>query len=354
MTAEHPLVLAGQYGSPYTLKMRAVLRYRHIPFRWMLRDSKWDDLPTPPVPIIPVIAYPNPDGTHGEVTVDSSPQIMRLESEFSGRSVVPDDPALAFIDMLIEDFGDEWLTKAMYHYRWAYDADIDKAGKLLPLSRNLQLNSDQGQKMYDFITERQIGRRELVGSTELNTPIIEDSYKRVLDLMQAQLAVRDFFLGDRPGRGDFGLYGQLTQLVRWDPTSMAVATDRAPKVLNWVERVDDLAWLPVEDTADDSATGWVDLEALDPATKDLLREIGRTYAPFMIANAQALMSGADEVVCEIASLDGQSSARYRQGPFGYQGKCLQWLREAYGELSDDDRSRVDAALDGTGCEILLA
>ena len=354
MTAEQPLVLAGQYGSPYTLKMRAVLRYRQIPFRWMLRDSKWDDLPAPPVPIIPVIAYPGADGGYGEITVDSSPQIMRLEREFPQRSVVPPDPALAFIDMLIEDFADEWLTKAMYHYRWAYEADIDKAGKLLPISRNLQMNSDQGQKMYEFITQRQIGRRELVGSTELNTPIIEDSYKRVLDLMQAQFAARDFFLGDRPGRGDFGIYGQLTQLARWDPTPMAVATDRAPKVLNWVDRVDDLSWLPVGDASSADGEGWVELETLDPATKDLLGEIGRTYAPFMVANAQALMSGATEVVCEIPSVDGQSSMTYRQGPFGYQGKCLQWLREAYAALSDDDRSRVDAALTGTGCEVLVA
>ena len=90
---DHPLALAGQYGSPYTLKMRAVLRYRQIPFRWVLRGSKWDDLPAPPVPIIPVIAYPEADGSHGEVTVDSSPQILRLEGEFAGRSVVPPDPA---------------------------------------------------------------------------------------------------------------------------------------------------------------------------------------------------------------------------------------------------------------------
>ncbi|GIR36855.1 MAG: hypothetical protein CM15mP49_22400 [Actinomycetota bacterium] len=27
----------------------------------------------------------------------------------------------------------------MYHYRWAYEADIEKAGQLLPLDQNLQL-----------------------------------------------------------------------------------------------------------------------------------------------------------------------------------------------------------------------
>lgn len=341
-----PLVLAGQYGSPYTLKMRAVLRYRHIPFQWTLRDSKWDDLPAPPVPIIPVIAYRNDDGSYGDVTVDSSPQIMRLETEHSGRSIVPTDPALAFVDALIEDFGDEWVTKMMYHYRWAYQADVDKAGKLLPISRDLQLDSDQAQQSYDFITQRQIGRRALVGSTDWNTPLIEGSYERLLDILTARFQHGDFMLGDRPGRGDFGLYGQLSQLVRWDPTSVAVAVDRAPKTLNWVERMDDLSWLPVPQQ-DGVGDGWSSLDDLPAATGELLAEIGRTYAPFMVANAKALMSGADEVVCEI---DGRE---YRQAPFGYQGKCLSWLREAYGELTEIDRARVDAVLSGTGCEQLV-
>ncbi len=67
----------------------------------------------------------------------------------------------------------------------------------------------------------------------------------------------------------------------------------------------------------------------------------------MVANAQALASGLDEVVCEV---DGRE---YRQAPFGYQGKCLHWLREEYGALAAGDRTRVDVVLAGTGCEQLF-
>ena len=340
---DHPLVLAGAYGSPYTLKMRAVLRYRHIPFRWVLRESKWDDLPKAPVPIIPVIVYPNPDGSHGEATVDSSPQIMRLEGEFEGRSIVPTDPALAFIDALLEDFGDEWLTKAMYHYRWAYDDDIDKAGHLLPTSRNLNMDSDTAQAMYEFITQRQIGRRELVGSTDLNAPIIEGSYERLLDALQVHLGERNFFFGDRPGRADFALFGQLMPLLWWDPTPMAVAVERAPRAIMWNQWMDDLAWWKVE-----GDEGWTTVEDVAATTRAVLTEAGRTYAPFMVANAAAVADDLDEVVCDL------EGGEYRQAPFKYQAKCLSWIHDEYRALTDTDRRRVDVALDGTGCEVLVA
>ena len=63
---------------------------------------------------------------------------------------------------------------------------------------------------------------------------------------------------------------------------------------------------------------------------------------------EALLAGGDEVVCEI---DGRT---YRQGPFKYQGKCLEWLRAEYAALPSDARSRVDALLAGTGCEVMFA
>jgi len=34
-------------------------------------------------------------------------------------------------------------------------------------------------------------------------------------------------------------------------------------------------------------------------------------------------------------------------------RCLRWLNEQYDALGADSRDRVDAALKGTGCEMLI-
>lgn len=342
MTSPHPITIGGAFSSPYSLKMRAVLRYRHIPFRWVLRNSRWDDLPDVPVKIIPVLAFPDPDGRHGETMVDSSPQIDRLEADYSGRSVVPSDPALAFLDLLIEDYADEWVTKMMYHYRWAYEPDIEKAGRLLPIDQNMQADDEMLARAHDYIIERQVGRRALVGSTDANRPIIEAAYLRLLALLQRHFGQHDFLLGDRPGRGDFAVFGQLKPMLWWDPTPMAIAVERAPRVMHWIERVDDLSWWSV-----DGDSGWWATGALPGSVHELLAEIGSSYAPFLVANSEALMSGADQVVCVTA--DGE----YRQSPFKYQAKCHGWLRQAYAALGPDSRATVDGLLAGTGCEVLF-
>ncbi|MEY4010619.1 MAG: hypothetical protein RLZZ93_1311, partial [Actinomycetota bacterium] len=236
----HPLKLRGVHGSPYSLKMRAVLRYRHIPFRWVPQGSKWDDLP--PFPLIPVIAFPDAEGKQTDAQMDSSPLIMRLEEMQADRSIVPVDPVVAFVDYLLEDFADEWVTKAMYHYRWYYDEAIDKARRLLPLDSNQQIPARDWGRFQKYISERQIGRRALVGSTEQNRAPIEESYLRILGLMEAHLETSPFLLGDRPGRGDFALYGQMTQLLRFDPVSARIGIATSPRMVHWVERTDDLSW----------------------------------------------------------------------------------------------------------------
>ena len=335
------ITLVGAYASPYSRKMRAVLRYRRLPFRWILRGSAEDvDVPPVPVALIPVLVLPGPEGDRA--MIDSTFQLRRLDALHAERAVLPSDPALAFLDALVEDYGDEWLTKAMFHYRWAYAPDAAKASRVIPCDQQLDLPADQLARGGAAFAERQIGRLAVVGSNAATGPVIEASYRRLLTILDALFQRQPFLLGRRPGAGDFGLFGQLSQLAAFDPTSAALAAETAPRVIAWVNRVDDLSWLAV------GSDGWNDRAAAGDALRPLLAEIGRVYAPFLLANAAALAARAEQVECRI---DG---APWVQAPFPYQGKCLRWLREQYAALGTGDRVFVDGVLAGTGCDALFA
>ncbi len=334
--ANKDLVMVGAHGSPYSRKMRAVLRYRRIPYRWVVRGSREDrDIPDVPVALIPVLVFDD------EAMIDSTWQLTRLEKEYEGRSVIPPDPALAFIDELLEDFADEWLTKAMFHYRWAYQADIEKAGRVLPLWGKIDMDADNFEQMSAMFTARQIGRLTVVGSNETTGPLIEESYVRTLRTLQDHLHRRPFLFGRRPARADFAVYGQLTQLALFDPTPVAVSLEQGSRTIPWCHIIEDLSGM--EPQADD----WDGLDGLAPTVKQLLAECGRVYAPFLLANERAVEAGNKEVECEI---DGRP---WRQKAFPYQAKCLGWLRQSYQRLGTEARATVDSMLAGSGCERLF-
>jgi glutathione S-transferase len=339
--ADSLITLNGVPGSPYTRKMVALLRYRRLPYRLILASHEIKGMPRPKVSLLPTFYFADAAGEVQPVT-DSTPIIRRLEVSHAGRSVRPANPALALLDSLLEDYGDEWLTKAMFHYRWAYADDIARASAILPAWTRGRTSDALLKEQGTVIAGRQIPRLRYVGSNETTGPVIEASYMRFLDAMEAHLREHSFLFGARPGAGDFGVYGQLTQLALFDPTPMTITAVRAPRVFAWVGAVEDLTG--VEPTEAD----WFDPAALPDTLKALLKEVARVYAPLLIANAKAVQAGAEQVETEI---DGQ---RWVQQPFTYQAKCLTWLREEYAALDDTARAQADTALAGSGCEVLFA
>ncbi len=183
--------------------------------------------------------------TNRETATSTSPSIPHRKSCDSkpntrSRSVVPSDPALAFIDMLIEDFGDEWVTKMMYHYRWAYDTRHRQSRQAAPTRpRTCNSTPTRHRRDTDFITHRQISRRALVGSTDWNTPLIEDSYRRgarhhARTVLTRRLPARR---PSRPRRFRH-LSASSRNSSQLDPTSMADrrrSTARR-RSIRWVER----------------------------------------------------------------------------------------------------------------------
>ena len=341
MTISLPLRLKGAPGSPYTRKMLALLRYRHIPYEFLIGDQAARlGLPEPKVNLLPTFYLTDEDGDL-QAVVDSTPLIRRFEAAFAERRVVPPDPVMAFIDALIEDYADEWLTKAMFHYRWYYAPDIDKAGTVLPRWRDIGAPEAELLKLKAVFAERQISRLYVVGSNDVTAPIIEASYRRFLGILDHLLQRHPFVMGGRPGAGDFGIYAQLTQLAKFDPTPAEICLREAPRVSAWTDLVDDLSGTPATEDA------WLPRQAAREHVGELLGEIGRVHAPFLLANAEALETGAEQVE---ATIDGRP---WVQPPFPYQGKCLQAIRAGFAALSSSDRQAAADIVKGTGCEPLL-
>lgn len=344
MRGANVIQLIGAVGSPYTRKMLSLLRYRRIPHKitWgqpeVVLPTLGIGLPKPV--LLPTFILPDANGDLAAAT-DSTPLIRRLEAMSSDRSVLPVDPALAFIDYLLEDFADEWVTKYMFHYRWHLQADAENAATVLPLNFRVNMPPEQHDQMKNMIPERQIGRLYVVGSNDTTAPIIDASYRRYLEAMEAHLQTQPYMLGKRPGAADFAMFGQLTQLVGFDPTPRAIAHQLSPRTVAWTSLMEDLSGL--EPGADD----WNGADQMPATLRGILTEVGRMYVPALLANSRALQAGEKSWEAEI---DGSP---WTQPTFPYQAKCLKWINEQYQALDTEDRARVDRIVAGTGCELLF-
>lgn len=342
--AEGVMRLCGADGSPYSNKIRSLLLYRRLPFRWLsMSGIEASSTPNPPgPPLLPKLVFED-----GSVMNDSTFLIKELERRHPGaRSVIPPDPALAFLCALLEDFSDEWMTKAMFHYRWTYD--IQTAGYGIGLSLGgFSLGLERAKDLGATMAQRQVARlHDVVGSNEVTAPIIERSLERVCGLLEAHLhAGHDFLLGSRPSAADFALFGQLHPMISLDVETSRKVFAASRSVFFWYHSLKDLSGLSLRD----ESTGWFEPCSLPPTLLALFAEVGRLYAPFMVANARAIAAGQTVVEC---TLDG-GRVPWKQASFKYQAKCLGWLREEYAALSPASRETVDAALASTGCHELL-
>ena len=344
MTSLNSLTLIGSPPSPYTRKMLGLLRYRRIPYVFksgqVATELEKFKIEAPKPILLPTFILPNEDGDL-IAQCDSTPIIRRLEKEIFERGVIPQDPALAFINYLLEDFADEWITKYMFHYRWYPEEDAKNAAKILPVAHSDHLDNDSYKIFSDYIGPRQIDRLWVVGSNDLTAPVIDASYKRFLTLMELHLAEMPFLFGNKPASADFAFFGQLTQLIGFDPTPRNLAHQISPRTVAWTYNAEDLSGL-------ESSENWIDLEELPMTLKSLLCELGRGYVPALLANNRATLNGDEEWEAEI------DNCHWTQKTFNYQAKCLNWIREEFNALSEDDKNRVNSYLEGTGCKSLLS
>ena len=320
--------LFGSELSPYSVKVRSYFRYKHIPHEWVIRNvtNQAEYQRYAKLPLIPLVVTPDGQGLQ-----DSTPIIEHFDTLYPEPAIHPQDPTLAFLSALIEEYGDEWGNKPMFHYRWFYEPDQNATADRIARSTRPDLSGAALQETTQAITQRMIPRLKLVGSSPQTKDQLEASLKRQLTILEEHLAARPYLFGKRPAFGDFGLAMQLYE-CSIDPTAGAMMKAQAPRVLAWTQRM-------LEPQNEGEFETWDILKStLLPLLKE---EIGNIFLPWTTANAKALAAGQKEFSL---TLDGKP---YTQETQKYHARSLAVLRARYSGVTD--KARLDAILQEAGC-----
>jgi glutathione S-transferase len=326
-----PFRLYGAELSPYSVKVRAYLRFKDLPFEWLTRtNARQEEFARyAKLPLIPVLV-----DADDEALQDSTPIIETVEAAFPEPAITPQEPALAFMSALLEDYADEWLNKAMFHYRWTYPED--QASAATRIATALFEDAEAPEGMEEAIRARMAARLHHVGSSPETLPVIEASFKRALVLVEALLSQNPYLFGARPSLADFGLAGQFAQLLS-DPTPGAIIKADAPKVVAWLARMEAPK---VEGASFASAASLRDgLVAL------LRQELSVAYLPWMVANAAAVADDESEVRLDIAG------GAFSQKPQRYAAKAFAALQTKRAQIDDET---LAALLEDGGCAAFFA
>jgi len=322
--------LIGSTASPYAIKLRALMRYRKLPFDWVLMTKALRKQTQHLRPnLIPVLQYP--DGTFRAETTTLA---YDLETRHTERSAIPPDRAVAFVCDLLEDLADEWAVKPLFLYRWWDPQDQAYVSRWAGEEWSTSDAETGSPEEIEEFRRRQISRMPILGATAENKPLLEQSYLRILAAFEPHVGMARYLFGSRPSLADFAWFGQLSEMAT-DPTPMRIMRERAPFTDHWVRRLDDAsgvdgAWYPRE-------------QALGAWVEGLLSIAGELYLPFLLANADALARSLDRLEMEVWGLP------YVLAPFKYQVKCLEQLRSKLASLDSGDRAALRPILERTGC-----
>jgi glutathione S-transferase len=273
-----------------------------------------------------------PDGSGIQ---DSTPIIDAMEKIYLLPSIHPDDPVASFISTLIEEFGDEWGNKWMFHYRWARDVDqISSAGRIARM-RGANLEEDKHAALAAQVRARMVDRLWFVGSNAVTAPQIEAGFIDMLGLLDSHLATRPYLFGGRPAFGDFGLWGQIYEM--WtDPTTGALIGGGAPNVLDWVHR---MLWPKAEGAFET----W---PSLAPTLMPILtNQAGQFFMPWTCANEKALIEQQEQFSVTLGD------KVWTQKPQKYHARSLGMLRAKYAAVTD--KAALDPVLESAGCLVGL-
>jgi glutathione S-transferase len=217
------LTLHGYVISPYAAKVRAVLRYKGLPFeekrvhplrRGILKKLSGRLL-------VPVLV-------DGEKSIGDSTAIVRhLEERYPERPVYPAEPHLRARALLLEEWADEGLPRVVQPVRWLIAANRAKTMARFRASYPKGAVDDAVFKLVAQVQQRhERARFGLPDPTDYLNRLAE-----VMRLLDGALAETGFLAGPAPSVADFAVYGFLSLLEGLDGWETVKAHRRVQKLL---------------------------------------------------------------------------------------------------------------------------
>ena len=133
---------------------------------------------------------------------------------------------------------------------------------------------------------------------------------------------------------------RFTQLVGFDPTPRRIAYDISPRTVTWVGTLEDRGGLNYSEEN-------LSLDSLSDSVHDLFKELSISYVPTMIENHKAIGEGEKEWSVDLAGYP------WKQKSFPYQAKCLEWIRDEFRDLDNENQEKVLSFLTATNSQSLV-
>lgn len=317
--------------SYFSGKLEAYLRYKEIPHHLIEVDQAamrrvGDKTGVAKMPAIEM--------DNGQWLFDTTPTIRWLETQHAESPVLPDDPALAFIALLLEDYGDEWLWRPAMWWRW-----VPKVSRVA-LGRRIGEQMLPGPLVIPF--GYYFARRQLNewlwqdGVDKTNTDAVRDMLYRELETLEAVFAAHPFMLGSHPTVADFGYFASMYRHFGNDPISAEVVRREGPNTYEWLARL----W-NTKHSAQPTAIQWVWPDA--DHWQALLSRIASDYLPYLRQNAVAFAQGQPRF-----NYRGKTLSFTNTVTTNYRVWCRQELQREFALLKAADQQRVTDLFTGVG------
>lgn len=223
--------LFGAESSAYSTKMRSFMRYKGVDFDWIPRTtaSEEDLRAVSRFSTLPVLVTSSGFAVH-----DTTPMIEALEADKPEPSALPDDPSLAFLACVLEEYADTWLAKAAFQFRWTRKKDQKQAAQRAIDEYYGDETPEDRKALENAAIEKMTEQLPSVGLEGDLGPAIEKSFKKFIKLLNDHLRHHLFIFGGRPSIADFAIGGQLIQMLR-DPTPAKIIEKDGEFVAKWCE-----------------------------------------------------------------------------------------------------------------------